>query len=272
MTTIPASVQWRAAFDTILVETRRTGSRPRRIAMMTTFHVDAPGAKRADLRREKYSTIAMAANSVAVLACGALAILAVAFAEPSWRRAAAACAASVVAPVAGAFVTSGGLPRRLAGPVAALIFISLLSFFAGAPPGVSLAAGAHAGALALLAAGICNILARALPGARAFAAAFVALLALAVSVLPFALTRDEQAAGAIEFASRVFVASPLAGSCAAARVDILRNDHLYSISMLGSSAPLGYPSALLHGAIYAAAGFALLVPGSVFRRSSQSLL
>lgn len=275
MSTITARVQRRAALATILVEAGRPRPRPRRTALVTTFHVDKPPANIAAVeRRESYSTRASATNYVVLCGVVAVVALALSFAETGWRPLALSVLCAMLAPLLGCIsagagrsnVTnmSGSLRAPLAVASASFVIFTFLSL-PFLPAARACALGAQSASLTILGAGVCSI--PRMLKIDALGAPLAAALLLITSAGPFFLAGSPFVSSSIQnFAARLFVVSPLAGCCAAAGTDVLRNDRLYAISTLGSATPLGYPSPLIHGAACALGGLALLTIAAVARR------
>jgi len=216
---------------------------------MTTFHDDA-----ANFAAEAYSRPQRAATAVALAGMLVASLALVLLAREGLRGAAAAASVAALAPLWGC--AAAGLASRRASLVAVAL-AALLSCAA------SLALGALALGLALAGLGVTALASRAGAGAGAVAPIAIAAAVAALCAGPFLLAGDAGTSAdesrALDLAGALFAVSPLAAASSAVGFDLLRSDWLYSISTLGSSRPLGYPSAWIQGAVLAVAGCAALL-------------
>lgn len=220
---------------------------------MATFHVDTSGDKASSEGREAYPRRAMAANLVAVFMAAASGVALLAAAAPASRRTAIALLGPLVPATACLWIRYNcSIGMALAGSLGPGCFLASLAAFADSDArGVALT-GLLAAALAFLALE-CGAIFQSSRYAGT-AVVFIATIPVLLSIAPFFAMREGAAPVDPAWVAVLFTSSPIAAASDALRVDLLRNDWLYSISTLGSSFPLGYPSACTYVAVIAIAG------------------
>jgi hypothetical protein len=210
-----------------------------------------------DWENEAYSPWGRPTIAAAALALLGLGTAAVLLAVPPTRPTALAVAVSALSAPLGAAL--GSLPRGASRSAAlcAIVGIGLEALFLGVlgDAARALPLGALALALILAGAGVARFAAR--RGFASLAPVMIGAVTSLLCVTPFVLANENASMAQLEWARRLFLLGPLSHAAGAVDADLLRNGHLYSISALGSSLPLGYPPPWLQGAFLGAVGLAL---------------